>query len=130
MKLDKTLSSFGCSPAELDRRILKSLKKARKQLKDESNWTHGEAARNEFGNPCDPDSGDAVCWCIAGAVMRNSPDGLVARMACETVANAAIPFGCHYGALDDFNDSQSFKKVKKALKYAVRLQKDWIKDNK
>lgn len=44
--------------------------KIRKLLTDKSQWTQGANARNSSAEPVGLDSADAVCWCLAGALVR------------------------------------------------------------
>lgn len=38
-----------------------------------SGWTQGTLARTERGKPTSPNSDDAVCWCILGAIGHVAP---------------------------------------------------------
>ena len=44
------------------------LEKARGRLKKPNAWTQGALARDERGEPVEPDSEDAVKWCAHGAL--------------------------------------------------------------
>jgi len=44
--------------------------KAWQLLEDPKHWTQGELAEDKKGRPVDPDSPDAVCWCIIGACRK------------------------------------------------------------
>lgn len=39
-------------------------------LSDENRWTRGKYARNKEGVGVPPESEEAVCWCLTGAIER------------------------------------------------------------
>lgn len=50
------------------------LKRVRALLSDPFRWTKGEMARTMFGAPIDPQGPNATCWCIMGAIHRETRD--------------------------------------------------------
>ena len=42
-------------------------------LSDESKWTQGVTAKNDCGQLVAPDSVEACCWCLMGAVHKCYP---------------------------------------------------------
>lgn len=51
-------------------KTLTLLKKARKLISKEENWTYGSLARSIDGGSAIPNSTDAVCWCSVGALRK------------------------------------------------------------
>lgn len=50
--------------------------KAYELLSDESRWAKKSYAYEFEGGPCDPKSGNAVAWCVLGAIERCYYDGV------------------------------------------------------
>lgn len=50
--------------------ILDALRDAAALIADPERWTQKAPARNAAGDPVDPHSDDAVCWCATGALAR------------------------------------------------------------
>lgn len=44
--------------------------KIKELLSDASKWTQGRHAADEKGNDELPESSNAVCWCLSGAIMK------------------------------------------------------------
>lgn len=52
--------------------VLETLKAVRRRLEKPEAWTKGSNARDEDGLSRDPSSPKAVCWCLNGAIWRES----------------------------------------------------------
>ncbi len=91
---------------------LEILKAARELISDPVHWTQGWQARNFQGIGVPAKSGEAVCWCILGALHKTSEQALEAREALRLF----LPYG--YG-LDEFNDRHSHAEVLELFDKAI-----------
>jgi hypothetical protein len=53
--------------------ILETLESARKLISDPIKWTRGSLARDVSGSSVQPDSAEAVCWCLNGSILHFDP---------------------------------------------------------
>jgi hypothetical protein len=94
-------------------------------IRSENEWCQRTAATDADGRRVDPDSRQAVCWCLSGAIRRVCGSASIAF-----VANAAFnTFICdHYAdriydrmrAIVNLNDATDFHTVKKALREFIQ----------
>jgi hypothetical protein len=78
-------------------------------LSDESKWTKGCFARNTDGDSVSPESAEACCWCLDGAIIRcfaDSPDDTAAHDAIWWTLLEACnqPSTCADSGIAGFND--------------------------
>lgn len=98
---------------------------ARKRISEPSRWTQGAYARNQYGAITDHSAPDAVCWCVEGALLRET-QGLV------HLYNEAINYLDRllppYTELHTFNDRTKHAQVLKFLDAAIeKLSKRELK---
>lgn len=85
-------------------------------LCNEDKWTQGALARNADGEPVDPESEEAVCWCLIGGIHRCCVRP-VDVFAMESKLNDFV--NKNYGVcIVSFNETQTFEKIKSVL--------DWL----
>ena len=76
---------------------------ARKRIEEPANWTQGFSALDYDGDPVEPTSEHAQCWCMAGAVYSVLPEGIHGREAFEALERA-ICGEVNGDAIPNFND--------------------------
>lgn len=85
-------------------------------LKNEKCWIKGELARNKDGDRVEPCDSDAVCFCVAGALMKlhgyMSDDYFQGRQKLLSVTN--------HSSLPNINDApdMTFTKLKELIRKA------------
>ena len=80
---------------------------ARARLADPAHWTKGCFARDTEGLSVNKDDDKAVCWCLAGAILKESPNinaGIAALMALEQGLDRK--YLKKFGPVPEFNDSE------------------------
>lgn len=89
-------------------KTLTLLKKARKVISKEENWTRGELARNFNGGAAVPNSTDAVCWCSMGAMRKFVELDFITPALDELIL--AMPIGYRQSVVT-FEDSHTHAEV-------------------
>ena len=90
-------------------------------LADALSWTQHTYARDAHGSACDPHGGDAVCWCLAGALLRCYTGGhreLVSRQLLQAIGIPVTP--AWESRLSAWNDTHDFAAVQ-ALVQALHV---------
>jgi hypothetical protein len=88
-------------------------------------WTQHTCARNERGERVSPDSDEATCWCMAGAVLRTSDNCADEQLLMRALATVT---GSREGYVADFNDKKGRTQAEvlaafdKAIALAERVQ--------
>lgn len=102
-----------------------TLGKARKIVKsskDDSGkrWTTGTLARDRFGDPVDPNSPSATCWCAQGAVIKaNGADNHEARADISKLDEAAPRVIGRTVGIVDVNDGIGYDSTVKVFDQAI-----------
>lgn len=95
--------------------------KLRDILKTEKDWTKGYYARNSEGLKVLPDSGEAVCYCISGAICASGTGYASTEMVTNAI-KALFPERVHPEghAVPEFNDhpETTFDDVCKVIELA------------
>jgi hypothetical protein len=81
--------------------ILETLVATRALLTPPEHWTKGASQRDANGNKCHP--GDAVCWCLVGALYYIAPPDLDAGWHAARLLEDNIP----HKRIDIANDDPS-----------------------
>jgi len=79
------------------------LKRVRALLSDPARWTQGEMARNMFGAPTDPAGPNATCWCLMGAIQRETNDDPFLAGSVYQILRTQL----QGQSVSDFNDSRA-----------------------
>lgn len=96
------------------------LKAIHNLIKDKEHWTKRTAARDEKGEEVDACSEEAVQWCLWGAINKVVSDPQDRWLVISCIIGV-IPDS--YRGITHFNDTNSHKKVIKAVKEAIRLER-------
>lgn len=96
------------------------LRAARALIENPANWTKEHLARDLDDSSVLPSSGDAVCWCAAGAVMRAASDdaGPAYTLARDELIHA-LPEG--HTSLVNFNDDSGHADVLALFDRAIAI---------
>lgn len=106
------------------------LKGTRELLSDPARWTKGQFARNKKGSDTYSTSGDAVCWCVQGALRKIYNDDaspiILAAQLIERALPADLVSGANNAGKDPivvFNDDPNTKHedVLRVLDKAIEL---------
>lgn len=93
------------------------LQKAYDRISDKAKWTRGAVARNANGGKVRPDSTEAVCWDIEGAVsLACNPYGILPPFFIKLLDGVAEEYGTISSGL--LNDHFSHEIVLEALSKA------------
>ena len=101
--------------------------KVKELLKDENCWTQYKNSRDKYGEGVDPDSNDACCWCLAGAMIKVYGEAMATSKEFSRLTDTAQTlFSIRGLSWDDnysfvrFNDNPNttFEDVKKVVELA------------
>jgi hypothetical protein len=101
--------------------ITENLVKVRELLSDKSRWTQRTFARDSNGWSTDVDSGNAVSWCLVGAMEKVAGRGnFISIEKMRSRVRASVPDLANYGySLSMFNDTQPHANVLALLDRAI-----------
>ncbi len=94
--------------------VLQLLTQARALIQQPERWTQNTYARDVTGDPVDPRSTEAFCWCTIGAIAKVSEGQIVAQEARDHLVKTAM-----HVKLDRFNDTMTHRAVLEAFDKAI-----------
>lgn len=71
-------------------KVIAVLDAARDLLSNPARWTQIELARDENEDDVDPQSNEAVCWCLQGALQRVARGSVVSVLALEELGETVL----------------------------------------
>ncbi len=91
--------------------VHETLKAMRELLSAPERWCQGDYAKDSLGEPCDPESNRAVCWCLSGAASKVTKREYIRGLWSEFAWPDSIP---------NFNDHHTHAEVLAKLDDAIK----------
>lgn len=86
-------------------------------LSEQDRWTNNHLARNKYGSPVNPESEDAIRWCIVGACRKVY--GAASKECDEAIEKIqAEIYKVSHSKIPRFNDTRIYPEVLKILQAA------------
>lgn len=93
----------------IDPEVKAKLQEVRALLSDPSRWTKGAFARDASGHNTMPSAGNAVCWCLNGAVRKVFGDESIWSPGLKVLGDEI--FKTHLMSIAGFNDMNTHAEV-------------------
>lgn len=78
-------------------------------------WTQGPTAKNAAGIAVDPTSGEAVCWCLEGALIASGVNCEDPEATCPMCHQYLIPLGRLVGATGATSYNEALGRTKEEV---------------